>query len=105
MLNRRDFLKFAGITAGCAGLGCSSFPKIKAAQSKALPNVIFILADDMSYDSVSHLNSKIGNMKTPNIDRLARQGMYFTFRTQRVSGLHAHTLRPADRTLLLAHKA
>lgn len=32
----------------------------------------------MSYDSVSHFNPKIGNMKTPNIDRLAREGMYFT---------------------------
>jgi arylsulfatase A len=78
MLNRRDFLKFVGITAGCLGSGCRSFSEIEAAQSKALPNVIFILADDMSYDSVSHFNSKIGNMKTPNIDRLARQGMYFT---------------------------
>ena len=27
------------------------------------PNIVFILADDMSYDSVSYLNSKIGKSK------------------------------------------
>jgi arylsulfatase A len=42
-----------------------------------LPNIVFVLADDMSYDSVSHLNPAIGNMKTPHIDRLAREGLVF----------------------------
>ena len=42
-----------------------------------LPNIVFILADDMSYDSVSALNDKIGEMKTPQIDRLAKEGMIF----------------------------
>ncbi len=42
------------------------------------PNIIFILADDMSYDSVSAFNDQIGNMKTPNIDKLVSQGMSFT---------------------------
>jgi arylsulfatase A-like enzyme len=43
-----------------------------------LPNVVFILADDMSYDSVSAYNPRIGNMQTPSIDRLIGQGMSFT---------------------------
>jgi len=43
-----------------------------------LPNIVFILADDMSYDSVSIFNDKIGNMKTPELDKLVKQGMYFT---------------------------
>ena len=42
-----------------------------------LPNIVFVLADDMSYDSVSHLNPAIGNLKTPHIDRLAREGIVF----------------------------
>lgn len=42
------------------------------------PNIILILADDMSYDSVSFLNDQIGNMKTPHIDSIARNGMSFT---------------------------
>jgi arylsulfatase A-like enzyme len=42
------------------------------------PNIVFILADDMSYDSVSAYNSKMGTLRTPNIDRLVEQGMSFT---------------------------
>lgn len=42
------------------------------------PNIIIILADDMSYDSVSFLNPKIGDMKTPRIDSIAEQGMSFS---------------------------
>jgi arylsulfatase A-like enzyme len=42
------------------------------------PNIVFILADDMSYDSVSALNSEMGPLKTPPIDRLVGQGMRFT---------------------------
>lgn len=41
------------------------------------PNIIYILADDLGYGdlSVYHKNSKIA---TPNIDKLASQGMRFT---------------------------
>ena len=40
------------------------------------PNILLILADDMGLDSVSALNDKLG-LKTPSIDRLAREGMSF----------------------------
>ena len=42
------------------------------------PNIVFILADDMGFDSVSANNPEIGPMKTPHIDRLISQGMNFT---------------------------
>ena len=42
------------------------------------PNIVFILADDMSFDSVSANNPKMGTLKTPHIDRLISQGMNFT---------------------------
>jgi hypothetical protein len=41
------------------------------------PNIIFILTDDQGYGDVSHLNPK-GRIPTPNVDRLAREGMTFT---------------------------
>jgi len=49
---------------------------VLSAQDK--PNIVFILADDMSFDSVSANNDKIGNMKTPHLDKLISQGMNFT---------------------------
>ncbi len=47
------------------------------APAKDVPNIVFILADDMSFDSVSANNEKIGPMKTPHLDRLISQGMNF----------------------------
>ena len=41
------------------------------------PNVIVILADDMGYGDCSAYNVK-SKIETPNIDRLAREGMLFT---------------------------
>ena len=47
------------------------------AQKKQAPNIVFILADDMGYGDVAALNEAC-KIKTPNIDRIARQGVAFT---------------------------
>lgn len=39
-------------------------------------NVIYILADDLGYGDLGCYGQKI--IKTPNIDRLAEEGMLFT---------------------------
>jgi len=41
------------------------------------PNIIFIMADDMGYGDVQALNPR-STIPTPNLDRLAREGMSFT---------------------------
>lgn len=41
------------------------------------PNIVFILADDMGYDSVEKLNPRC-NIRTPHIDKLISQGMHFS---------------------------
>lgn len=41
------------------------------------PNIVYILADDLGYGDVKCLNSE-GKIATPNIDRLAAEGMRFT---------------------------
>jgi arylsulfatase A-like enzyme len=46
------------------------------ALSVAKPNIIFIMADDLGYTDVGCFGSKY--YETPNIDRLAAQGMRFT---------------------------
>jgi arylsulfatase A len=37
------------------------------------PNIIVILADDLSYWDISHFGQR--EFSTPNIDRMAREGM------------------------------
>jgi arylsulfatase A-like enzyme len=49
-----------------------------AAASATKPNVLIILADDVGYGDVQCYNPQRGKIPTPNMDRLASQGMRFT---------------------------
>jgi len=78
-VNRRDFLKQLGtglIPIMTPNLifshGCNKF----AAPSDK-PNIIFIMADDMGYGDPGCYNPQ-SKTPTPNIDRLAGQGIRFT---------------------------
>jgi len=51
-----------------------SAPAAYGQQSKR-PNILFIFADDHAYQAISAYGSKINH--TPNLDRLAREGMLF----------------------------
>src|SRR5438045_1746849 len=64
---RVAFVLFLSLLAGI-----SSF----AAEKTSKPNIIFILADDLGYTDVACFGSKY--YETPNIDRLASQGMRLT---------------------------
>ncbi len=48
-----------------------------AARAADRPNVIYILCDDLGYGDVSCLNPQ-GKIRTPHLDRIAREGMAFT---------------------------
>lgn len=85
MMHRRDFLKQCMLAAGSAAMSPVLGRTAPAMGNNAVrlrvgekpPNIIFILADDLGYGDLSCLNpgSKIS---TPNLDRLASQGMVFT---------------------------
>jgi arylsulfatase A-like enzyme len=47
----------------------------KSPVAAAKPNIIYIMADDLGYGEVGFTGQK--KIKTPNIDRLAREGMIF----------------------------
>lgn len=46
-------------------------------QAKSPPNILFILADDLGYGDVGCYNPS-SKIPTPNLDRLAKEGMRFT---------------------------
>lgn len=52
-------------------------PTVTLADQSDVPNIIVILADDMGYGDVSCNNPDSG-IQTPNIDRLATEGIRFT---------------------------
>jgi arylsulfatase A-like enzyme len=56
-------------------MSCQSEKKVSVAE-KSKPNIIYIMADDMGYGDVGCYGQKI--IKTPNIDKLASEGMRFT---------------------------
>lgn len=63
-MQRREFL---------GGLACAA---LGAQTTASRPNIIFILADDLGYGDLGCFGQK--RIQTPNIDRLAAQGMRFT---------------------------
>jgi arylsulfatase A-like enzyme len=40
------------------------------------PNILFIMSDDHAYQAISAYDQRL--IKTPNIDRIAKEGMLFT---------------------------
>ena len=74
-MKRRDFLKGC-LAVGATGLlaGCSG--EFYGKNNPKKPNIIFILADDMGYGDLSCYGAE--KVQTPNIDRLAREGVLFT---------------------------
>lgn len=65
-------------TTGCiAGAFSSSVAAIQpSATQKKKPNIVFIIADDLGYGDISCYGQE--KFQTPNIDRLAQEGMRFT---------------------------
>lgn len=51
-------------------------PPLTAAETK--PNIVFILADDLGYGDLQCYNPSSGKIPTPNLDRLATEGVRFT---------------------------
>ncbi len=70
---RRDLLKAVGVGAAAA-----TMPAWLSAneRSERRPNIIFIMSDDHAAHALSCYGSRINT--TPNLDRLAREGLRFT---------------------------
>jgi len=69
---RRKFIKSVGLgTTALAVPGLVSFSCMK----KKRPNIVFIMSDDHAEQAISCYSSKL--IKTPNIDRIAKEGIRF----------------------------
>ena len=42
------------------------------------PNILVIMGDDVGWFNISHINRGMMGYKTPNIDRIAKEGIFFT---------------------------
>ena len=65
------------MAAVLALLGLATVADIASAQEKK-PNIVVIWGDDIGVHNISAYNHGIMGYRTPNIDRLANQGMMFT---------------------------
>src|SRR5262249_4339926 len=64
------------LVALALGLLVSPRPAAAADREARPPNIVFILADDLGYAELGSYGQK--KIKTPNLDRLAAEGMRFT---------------------------
>src|SRR5206468_10305945 len=71
-ISRRTILR--GTVFGAAGLA-SGLEAIFAAPPPSLPNIVFIVADDLGYADVACYGRP--DLRTPNIDALAARGTRF----------------------------
>jgi arylsulfatase A-like enzyme len=109
---RRLCLLFCAGMLGLLTEACAVEPsRVESSLSGSRPNIIFILTDDQGYGDISAHGNPI--LKTPNLDRLHREGARFTdfqasptcapTRAALMTGRHefrggvTHTIAPRDR--------
>ena len=70
------FKRHLATAAALCAVAALAFPVKSPAQTADRPNIIFLLLDDMGYADVGAYGNSYH--RTPNIDRLAEEGMRFT---------------------------
>ena len=92
--SRRCFKATVGVVLGIiAGLSIS--PALADRMQK--PNIVLMFIDDMGYGDIGPFGST--RNKTPNLDRMAAEGIKFTDFYVSSYRLHAVALSPIDRLL------
>jgi arylsulfatase A-like enzyme len=93
----RDYLRTLWLIASCLMAGAG----LAAGKSATRPNILLIMADDMGYSDIGCYG---GEIRTPNLDRLALEGLRFSqfynngkcipTRASILTGLYPRTMRP-----------
>jgi hypothetical protein len=76
----RNAMKFL---AGCACLAAVLLANIESAQSAKRPNILVIWGDDIGTWNISYNNRGLMGYETPNIDRIATEGVGSLTQTKR----------------------
>src|SRR5262245_8977110 len=82
-LNRRSILLGGTTLAAASAVGGGTPLTVTQAQAQPAPsgqrpNIVFIMADDIGWFNLSAYHQGIMASRTPNLDRLASEGMRFT---------------------------
>ena len=67
-----------GLAIGLGLLGCGTQPATVRAADQNRPNIVIIWGDDIGQSNISAYSHGVMGYKTPNIDRVAKEGMMFT---------------------------
>ena len=65
--------------AACFAVGMGGFQPAHAQEQK--PNILFIMGDDIGWFNIGAYNRGMMAGKTPNLDKLAAEGMLFQARS------------------------
>jgi len=75
VFNRRQFLNAVGAAAAVATMPSCAF-SAKSSEKTRKPNFVFIFADDLGWGDLGCYGNR--QIKTPNLDELAKKGILFT---------------------------
>jgi len=84
VVNRRSILLGGSTFAAASAIGVSNAVQIVQAQAQQAttsgkkPNILFIMGDDIGWYNISAYNMGVMGYRTPNIDRIGREGAVFT---------------------------
>src|SRR5262244_1287760 len=83
-VSRRNILLAGTTLAAASAIGAAASTAVAQAQQAAAqsggrkPNILFIMGDDIGWFNVSAYNMGLMGYRTPNIDRIGREGAVFT---------------------------
>jgi arylsulfatase A-like enzyme len=92
ILNRREFLKIAGVAGAGVLAGGTALP----GPSGRRPNILFVMCDDHAFQAMSCYDGRLN--RTPQIDRLAKEGVRF------LSSFCTNSICAPSRAVLLTGK-
>jgi len=78
LLGTSTLVAAATLASGALAQAQKAAPATSPAPSGRKPNILFIMGDDIGWFNVSAYNMGIMGYRTPNIDRIGREGAIFT---------------------------